>query len=52
MVVEADVNYVEPFAVDDIDIYSSDSYSVLTTDHDLSSNYWISIGVCVAGCPR
>ncbi|CAM0910244.1 unnamed protein product [Alopecurus aequalis] len=45
-VVEADGNYVEPFVVDDIDIYSGDSYSVLlTTDQDPSSNYWISVGV-------
>ncbi|EMS54718.1 L-ascorbate oxidase [Triticum urartu] len=45
-VVEADGNYVEPFVVDDMDIYSGDSYSVLlTTDQDPSSNYWVSIGV-------
>uniref|UniRef100_A0A0D3GHZ2 L-ascorbate oxidase n=1 Tax=Oryza barthii TaxID=65489 RepID=A0A0D3GHZ2_9ORYZ len=45
-VVEADGNYVEPFAVDDIDIYSGDSYSVLlTTDQDTSANYWVSVGV-------
>ncbi|PUZ60235.1 hypothetical protein GQ55_4G107800 [Panicum hallii var. hallii] len=45
-VVEADGNYVDPFAVDDIDIYSGDSYSVLlTTDQDPSSNYWVSVGV-------
>uniref|UniRef100_A0ACD6AHM5 Uncharacterized protein n=1 Tax=Avena sativa TaxID=4498 RepID=A0ACD6AHM5_AVESA len=45
-VVEADGNYVEPFVVDDMDIYSGDSYSVLlTTDQNPSSNYWISVGV-------
>ncbi|KAJ6853830.1 L-ascorbate oxidase-like [Iris pallida] len=45
-VVEADGNYVEPFAVDDMDIYSGESYSVLiTTDQNPSSNYWISVGV-------
>ncbi|KAK3130673.1 hypothetical protein QOZ80_6BG0496470 [Eleusine coracana subsp. coracana] len=45
-VVEADGNYVDPFVVDDIDIYSGDSYSVLlTTDQDPSSNYWVSVGV-------
>ncbi|EAZ37398.1 hypothetical protein OsJ_21736 [Oryza sativa Japonica Group] len=44
-VVEADGNYVEPFAVDDIDIYSGDSYSVLlTTDQDTSANYWNRMG--------
>ncbi|XP_062179141.1 L-ascorbate oxidase-like [Phragmites australis] len=45
-VVEADGNYVDPFVVEDIDIYSGDSYSVLlTTDQDPSSNYWVSVGV-------
>ncbi|CAL5039067.1 unnamed protein product [Urochloa decumbens] len=45
-VVEADGNYVDPFAVDDIDLYSGDSYSVLlTTDQDPSSNYWVTVGV-------
>ncbi|XP_072964364.1 L-ascorbate oxidase-like [Typha angustifolia] len=46
MVVEADGNYVEPFLVDDMDIYSGESYSVLvTTDQDPSSNYWLTVGV-------
>lgn len=46
MVVEADGNYVEPFTVDDMDIYSGESYSVLiTTNQNPSSNYWISVGV-------
>lgn len=46
MVVEADGNYVQPFAVNDLDIYSGESYSVLiTTDQDPSHNYWLSIGV-------
>ncbi|XVF20202.1 hypothetical protein REPUB_Repub11eG0177500 [Reevesia pubescens] len=46
MVVEADGNYVQPFAVDDLDIYSGESYSVLLrTDQLASKNYWISIGV-------
>ncbi|XP_074586289.1 L-ascorbate oxidase-like [Curcuma longa] len=45
-VVEADGNYVEPFTVDDMDIYSGESYSVLiTTNQKTSSNYWISVGV-------
>jgi L-ascorbate oxidase len=46
IVVEADGNYVHPFAVDDIDIYSGETYSVLlTTDQDPNQNYWLSIGV-------
>lgn len=46
VVVEADGNYVEPFAVDDMDIYSGESYSVLiTTNQDPSNNYWVSVGV-------
>ncbi|KAK8970272.1 L-ascorbate oxidase [Platanthera guangdongensis] len=45
-VVEADGNYVKPVIVDDIDIYSGESYSVLiTTDQNTSSNYWLSIGI-------
>ena len=43
---EADGNYVHPFAVDDIDIYSGETYSVLIkTNQDPTKNYWISIGV-------
>ncbi|KAK7320495.1 hypothetical protein VNO77_30019 [Canavalia gladiata] len=46
VVVEADGNYVQPFTVDDIDIYSGESYSVLvTTNQDPKNNYWISVGV-------
>ncbi|XP_058183466.1 L-ascorbate oxidase-like isoform X1 [Rhododendron vialii] len=46
VVVEADGNYVQPFAVEDMDIYSGESYSVLlTTDQDPSQNYWVSISV-------
>ncbi|XP_073271620.1 L-ascorbate oxidase-like [Primulina huaijiensis] len=46
MVVEADGNYVHPFSVDNIDVYSGESYSVLfTTDKDPSNNYWISVSV-------
>ncbi|XP_010251700.1 PREDICTED: L-ascorbate oxidase-like [Nelumbo nucifera] len=46
VVVEADGNYVQPFAVDDMDIYSGESYSVLiTTDQNPSSNYWVSVSV-------
>lgn len=46
LVVEADGNYVTPFAVDNMDIYSGESYSVLfTTDQDPNNNYWISVSV-------
>ncbi|KAK7316620.1 hypothetical protein RJT34_00222 [Clitoria ternatea] len=46
VVVEADGNYVQPFAVDDIDIYSGETYSVLLrTDQNPNNNYWVSIGV-------
>ncbi|CAN7067607.1 unnamed protein product [Brassica rapa subsp. trilocularis] len=46
VVVEADGNYITPFATSDVDIYSGESYSVLlTTDQDPSQNYWISVGV-------
>lgn len=46
IVVEADGNYVEPFEVEDIDIYSGESYSVLLkTNQKPSQNYWIAIGV-------
>lgn len=46
MVVEADGNYLEPFSVDNMDIYSGESYSVLfTTDQNPSNNYWISVSV-------
>ncbi|XP_057528083.1 L-ascorbate oxidase-like [Amaranthus tricolor] len=46
LVVEADGNYVQPFTVDDLDIYSGESYSVLiNTNQNPNQNYWISIGV-------
>ncbi|KAM6576735.1 hypothetical protein CsatB_028572 [Cannabis sativa] len=46
LVVEADGNYVQPFLVDDLDIYSGESYSVLiTTDQNARNNYWVSVGV-------
>ncbi|CAN4119767.1 unnamed protein product [Withania somnifera] len=46
VVVEADGNYVQPFSVQDMDIYSGESYSILfTTDQDPSKNYWISLSV-------
>ncbi|OVA13780.1 Multicopper oxidase [Macleaya cordata] len=44
--VEADGNYIEPVTVDNLDIYSGESYSVLfTTDQDPTKNYWISASV-------
>ncbi|CBI24374.3 unnamed protein product, partial [Vitis vinifera] len=46
VMVEADGNYIQPVAVDDLDIYSGESYSVLIhTDQDPSKNYWISVSV-------
>ncbi|KAL1158503.1 hypothetical protein V6Z11_A08G228200 [Gossypium hirsutum] len=46
VVVEADGNHVQPFAVNDLDIYSGESYSVLLkTDQNPYKNYWVSIGV-------
>lgn len=46
MVVEADGNYIQPFFVENMDIYSGESYSIVfKTDQDPSNNYWISISV-------
>lgn len=45
VVVEADGNYVSPFTVEDMDIYSGDSYSVLFTTDQNPNNYWISLNV-------
>ncbi|XP_062229071.1 L-ascorbate oxidase-like [Phragmites australis] len=44
-VVEADGNFVAPFDVDDIDIYSGESYSVLLKTDQRQLPYWISVGV-------
>ncbi|KAF7815548.1 L-ascorbate oxidase-like [Senna tora] len=45
VVVEADGHYVKPLAVDNLDIYSGESYSVLvTTNQNPNQNYWISVG--------
>ncbi|XP_020573957.1 L-ascorbate oxidase-like isoform X2 [Phalaenopsis equestris] len=45
-VVEADGNYVKPFNVNDMDVYSGETYSILIrTDQNSSLNYWISIGI-------
>ncbi|KAL5728539.1 L-ascorbate oxidase [Ranunculus cassubicifolius] len=46
VLVEADGNYVQPVAIDNIDIYSGESYSVLiTTNQNPSMNYWVSVSV-------
>lgn len=46
VMVEADGNYLEPFSVNDFDIYSGETYSVLfRTDQRPTDNYWISVGV-------
>ena len=46
VVVEADGNYVQPFEVDNMDIYSGESYSILlTTNQAPSNNYWVSVSV-------
>ncbi|XP_016487082.1 L-ascorbate oxidase-like [Nicotiana tabacum] len=46
VVVEADGNYIQPFSVENMDIYSGESYSILfTTDQNPSNNYWISVNV-------
>uniref|UniRef100_A0A1J3DFL1 L-ascorbate oxidase n=1 Tax=Noccaea caerulescens TaxID=107243 RepID=A0A1J3DFL1_NOCCA len=45
-VVEADGNYVAPFKVNDIDIYSGETYSVLLRTNSIpSTKHWISVGV-------
>ncbi|XP_057512907.1 L-ascorbate oxidase-like [Actinidia eriantha] len=45
VMVEADGNYIQPFEVDDMDIYSGESYSVLLTTNQAPSNYWVSVSV-------
>ncbi|KAJ9557306.1 hypothetical protein OSB04_011920 [Centaurea solstitialis] len=46
LMVEADGNYLQPFSVNDFDIYSGETYSVLfRTDQRPTDNYWISVGV-------
>ncbi|KAK1278995.1 hypothetical protein QJS04_geneDACA014464 [Acorus gramineus] len=45
-IVEADGNYVEPFVVKNLNIYSGETYSVLVkADQDPSRNYWAAIHV-------
>ncbi|KAK2630682.1 hypothetical protein QOZ80_UnG0729060 [Eleusine coracana subsp. coracana] len=46
VMVEADGNYVDPFVVDDVDIYSGESYSILLkTNPNSKGSFWISVGV-------
>ncbi|GLJ51150.1 hypothetical protein SUGI_1088730 [Cryptomeria japonica] len=45
-VVEADGHYVEPVEVDNLDVYSGESYSVLLkANQDPSRNYWSGVNV-------
>lgn len=45
-VVQADARNVQPFVVDNLDVYSGQSYDVLfTANQDASKNYWASINV-------
>ncbi|GLJ51149.1 hypothetical protein SUGI_1088720 [Cryptomeria japonica] len=45
-VVEADGHYVEPVEVDNLDVYSGESYSVLLrANQDPSRNYWAGVNV-------
>ncbi|XP_057813004.2 L-ascorbate oxidase [Cryptomeria japonica] len=45
-VVEADGHYVEPFEVDNLDVYSGEAYSVLiTANQNPSQNYWTGVNV-------
>lgn len=45
-VVEADGHYVEPVELENLDVYSGESYSVLLrADQDPSKNYWAAINV-------
>ncbi|XVE83196.1 hypothetical protein DITRI_Ditri16bG0068000 [Diplodiscus trichospermus] len=47
-VVEADGHYVEPFVVQNLFIYSGETYSVLVkADQDRGRNYWITSNVVV-----
>ncbi|BBN18889.1 L-ascorbate oxidase [Marchantia polymorpha subsp. ruderalis] len=45
-VVEVDGHYVKPVVVDNLDVYSGESFSVLfTADQDPSRNYWAGVNV-------
>ncbi|XP_042457751.1 L-ascorbate oxidase-like [Zingiber officinale] len=45
-VVEADGHYAKPFVVENLNIYSGETYSVLfTADRDPGRNYWLAVNV-------
>ncbi|KAK1277017.1 L-ascorbate oxidase [Acorus gramineus] len=45
-IVEADGNYVEPYVVKNLNIYSGETYSVIVkADQDPSRNYWAALNV-------
>lgn len=45
-VVEADGHYVEPVELENLDVYSGESYSVLIkADQDRTKNYWAAVNV-------
>ncbi|KAJ6811768.1 L-ascorbate oxidase [Iris pallida] len=45
-VVEADGHYVKPFVVENLNLYSGETYSVIVkADQDPSRNYWASVNV-------
>ncbi|KAF3441452.1 hypothetical protein FNV43_RR15366 [Rhamnella rubrinervis] len=47
-VVESDGNYVEPFTMDNLDVHTGETYSVLiTTNQNPNENYWVSVRVTV-----
>ncbi|KAL2603158.1 hypothetical protein R1flu_003829 [Riccia fluitans] len=46
MVVEADGHYVEPVVMDNLDVYSGESYSILfTANQDPTRNYWAGLNI-------
>lgn len=52
-VVEADSNYVEPFVVEDLNVYPGETYSVLiTANQNPSRNYWIAVNVRGSGASK
>ncbi|TYG40672.1 hypothetical protein ES288_D12G111800v1 [Gossypium darwinii] len=52
-VVEADGHYVEPFVVQNLFIYSGETYSVLVkADQDPTTNYWITSNIVSRPAPN
>ncbi|XVF17195.1 hypothetical protein REPUB_Repub10bG0098300 [Reevesia pubescens] len=52
-VVEADGHYVEPFVVQNLFIYSGETYSVLVkADQDPTRNYWITSNIVSRAAPN